>query len=76
MKQILSLRRCSFATEDDMTSPTRAKRCPRCRVPPVLAGGTQNCITPLTSACHQAINDDERPVHQWRVRQLTGLGIP
>ena len=30
----------------------------------------------LTSACQQAINDDERLVHRWRVRQFTGLGVP
>jgi hypothetical protein len=31
---------------------------------------------PLTSARHEAIDDDERLVHQWRVTRLTGLGIP
>jgi len=28
--------------------------------------------SPLTSACHEAINDDERLVHQWRVTELLG----
>jgi hypothetical protein len=27
-------------------------------------------------ACHEAINDSEDLVHQWRVTQLTRLGIP
>jgi diketogulonate reductase-like aldo/keto reductase len=27
-------------------------------------------------ACHEAINDREDLVHQWRVTQLTRLGIP
>ncbi len=27
-------------------------------------------------ACHEAINDGEGLVHQWRVTQLTRLGIP
>ena len=27
-------------------------------------------------ACHEAINDGEALVHQWRVTQLTRLGIP
>jgi hypothetical protein len=27
-------------------------------------------------ACHEAINDGEGLVHQWRVTQLTGAGIP
>jgi hypothetical protein len=31
---------------------------------------------PLTSVGHEAIKDDERLVHEWRVTQLTGLGIP
>ena len=25
---------------------------------------------------HEAIDDDDLLVHEWRVRQLTGLGIP
>ena len=25
---------------------------------------------------HQAIDDDDRPVHRWRVARLTGLGVP
>jgi hypothetical protein len=29
-----------------------------------------------TSAYHEAINDDHRLVHKWRVTQLAGLGIP
>jgi hypothetical protein len=27
-------------------------------------------------ACHEAVNDGEGLVHQWRVTQLTRLGIP
>jgi hypothetical protein len=66
MKQILFLRRCSFATEDDMTSPTRAKT--MSTVPGASRPGRRNpkMKSPLTSACHEAINDDERLVHQWR----------
>jgi hypothetical protein len=29
-----------------------------------------------TIACHEAIDRDELPVHNWRVTQLTRLGIP
>jgi hypothetical protein len=28
------------------------------------------------SVRHETIEDDERPVHQWRLAQLTRLGIP
>jgi hypothetical protein len=29
-----------------------------------------------TRPCHEAIDDDDVLVHEWRVRQLAGLGIP
>jgi hypothetical protein len=30
----------------------------------------------LARPCHEAIDDDHPPVHEWRVTQLTRLGIP
>jgi hypothetical protein len=31
---------------------------------------------PLTRVRHEVIDSDDLPVHQWRVTQLTRLGIP
>ena len=32
--------------------------------------------SPLTRAHHEVISDDDLLVHEWRVRQLTRLGVP
>jgi hypothetical protein len=32
--------------------------------------------SPRESAGHEAIHHDDLLVHDWRVRQLTGLGLP
>jgi hypothetical protein len=34
-----------------------------------------NAESPLARPCHEAI-DHHDPVHEWRVRQLSRLGIP
>jgi len=40
-----------------------------------LAGGPQ-MEPPLTRARHEVIDHDDLQVHEWRVTQLTRLGIP
>jgi hypothetical protein len=33
-------------------------------------------LLPLTSACHEAIDQEDLLAHEWRVTRLTGLGDP
>lgn len=42
----------------------------------VMLAGQARSATGSVEACHEAINDGEGLVHQWRVTQLTRLGSP